>query len=74
MSDEDRILEVHGWHTQCGVCGYGRGGWASSPARDGKPILTPASRTCHGCGATFTAVVDVNRGTTTVLSATSEAA
>ena len=48
------ILEIHGWHTQCGVCGYGRGGWAGGPANEGKPILTPDSRACHGCGVTFT--------------------
>lgn len=50
------VLEVHGWHTQCGACGYGRGGWASSPAREGKPILTPESKVCHGCGERFTEV------------------
>lgn len=47
-------LEVHGWHTQCGECGYGRGGWAGGPAREGKPILGPGSRVCHGCGVEFT--------------------
>ena len=48
------VLEIHGWHSQCGSCGYGRGGWSASPARDGKPILTPTSTVCHGCGEQFT--------------------
>lgn len=51
-------LEVHGWHTQCGACGYGRGGWAGSPAREGKPILTPESTECPGCGVVFTETSD----------------
>lgn len=50
------LLKVHGWHTECGECRYGSGGWASSPAREGKPILTPRSRTCPGCGVEFTEV------------------
>lgn len=50
------VLEVHGWHTQCRSCGYGRGGWAGGPAAKGLPILTPASTECHGCGVTFTHV------------------
>ena len=54
-------LEVHGWHTQCGACGYGRGGWAGGPAREGKPILGPDSRVCHGCGETFTHTLNVYR-------------
>jgi hypothetical protein len=49
-----KILEVHGWHTQCGECGYGRGGWPSSPANQGKPILVPESKECPGCKAIFT--------------------
>jgi hypothetical protein len=53
------LLVISGWHTECGECGYGRGGWASSPAREGKPILTPESETCHGCGVTFTDREDV---------------
>ncbi len=51
-------LEVHGWHSQCGECGYGRGGWAASPAYEGKPVLGPDSRVCHGCGVVFTHVAD----------------
>ena len=63
------ILEVHGWHTQCGACGYGRGGWAGGPANEGKPILTPGSRTCHGCGAAFTHVFTPYGNKLTVLPA-----
>lgn len=47
------ILVVHGWHTECGNCGYGSGGWASN--RD-FPRLHPASEKCHGCGERFTEV------------------
>lgn len=60
-------LIVQAWHTECGECRYGSGGWAASPARDDKPILTPESRTCHGCGVAFTRVVNPYAGTTTVL-------
>ena len=51
-------LVIHGWSTECGACGYGSGGWASStnPALEGKPILAPGSTVCHGCGETFTHV------------------
>lgn len=61
MADNDEIvLEIHGWHTECGACGYGRGGWASSPALDDKPVLTPEYRgECYGCGQTFTHVLNV---------------
>jgi hypothetical protein len=55
---EHHELVVHGWHTECGTCGYGRGGWGSSPALKGEPILTPESTVCHGCGVTFTHKVD----------------
>lgn len=47
-------LIVQNWHTECGECGYGRGGWAGSPAREGKPVLEPDSRICPGCGVAFT--------------------
>lgn len=67
-SEHDEILlEVHGWHTQCGHCRYGRGGWAGGPAREGKPILTPESRVCHGCGQAFTHVVEQYSGKVIVL-------
>lgn len=55
-------LIIDGWHTECGACGYGHGGWAASPALEGKPILTPSSRTCHGCGAAFTESLSVYTG------------
>ena len=57
------VLEIHGWHTQCGACGYGSGGPYSSrnPARQGKPILDPESTVCHGCGETFTHTLNVYR-------------
>jgi hypothetical protein len=55
------VLEVHGWHTQCGDCGYGRGGWAASPALKNPPgePLSPDSRVCHGCGKAFTHVLNI---------------
>lgn len=56
------VLRVESWSTSCGACGYGRGGWAASPAREGKPILTPTSRRCHGCGAIFTHALNVYTG------------
>lgn len=56
--DDRKILVVDRWHTECGECGYGRGGWASSPAREGNPILTPESRVCYGCNCVFTHVDD----------------
>lgn len=55
-------LVINAWSTECGECGYGRGGWAASPALKGLPILTPESQTCHGCGAVFTESVDVYTG------------
>lgn len=51
-------LIVQRWHTECGSCGYGAGGYTSSPALEGKPILTPESDVCHGCGETFTHTMD----------------
>lgn len=61
MSAPAVILAVHGWHTECESCGYGKGGpyGAMNPARRGEPILTPESTVCHGCGRTFTHVQDV---------------
>lgn len=53
------LLIVDSWHTECGECGYGQGGWASSPALQGKTPLNPESRVCHGCGVEFTEVLDV---------------
>ena len=49
-------LVVQLWSTECGSCGYGRGGWAGSPAREGKPILSPnmIGEKCPGCGEEFT--------------------
>lgn len=55
MSVSDLI--VHDWSTECGVCGYGKGGWAASPALEGKPILTPESTECPSCEAEFTDIV-----------------
>lgn len=52
-------LIVQQCHTECGACRYGRGGWAGSPALKGKPILTPESRECPGCGARFTHIENV---------------
>ena len=43
-------LIVEAWHSECGACGYGAGGWAQSPAEQRGPILGPASRVCPGCG------------------------
>lgn len=63
MSDERVVREIHGYHTQCGTrvlggfkdgCGYGAGGWAASPAREGKMPLFTSSEVCHGCGRRFT--------------------
>ena len=58
----DIVLEVHGWHTCCGSCGYGGGGWADSPANKSLPILTADSPHCHGCGRTFTHRLTVPTG------------
>jgi hypothetical protein len=55
-------LVVEDWHTECGACGYGGGGWTGSPADEGRPILTPESRVCPGCGVAFLRVVDVCAG------------
>jgi hypothetical protein len=60
-------LNVEPWHTECGACGYGIGGWLESPADQGKPILGPDSRVCPGCGARFTRVIDECAGTVTLL-------
>lgn len=54
MAAECVVREIHGWHTECSSCGYGSGGWRASPALQGLPILNTSSRTCPGCGATFT--------------------
>lgn len=62
-------LTVNDWTTECGACGYGRGGWAASPARKGLPILTPTSRTCHGCGKRFTHVANLHAGTREAIAA-----
>lgn len=51
-------LVVHGWSTECGGCGYGGGGWRNSPALKDKPILTPDSTECPGCGARFIGAED----------------
>jgi ribosomal protein S27AE len=53
-SPEKVMLVIHGWNSQCGACGYGGKSWADSPAREGKPVLTPDSRECPECGARFT--------------------
>jgi hypothetical protein len=60
-------LIVEAWHTECGACGYGDGGWVRTPARRGNPILTPESRVCPGCRVAFARVVDVQAGTVLVL-------
>lgn len=60
-------LVVQRWSTECGGCGHGRGGWASSPARKGLPILTPESRECPGCNVVFARRVDPYGGTITIL-------
>jgi len=39
-------LIVEDWHTECGACGYGAGGWMESPRDGGNPILSPESRAC----------------------------
>lgn len=44
---------VKDWTTECS-CGYGRGGWASSPALKGLPIITRETTHCPGCGEEFT--------------------
>lgn len=51
--DKTALRAVHGWHTECSACGYGGGGWTASPALEGKPIITPTSEECPGCGARF---------------------
>ena len=59
---EPKQLVIGAWHTECGDCGYGCGGWMASPALRGKPILTPESRECPGCGVCFTHSLDVYSG------------
>jgi hypothetical protein len=54
VSTDRKDLLVHGWNSQCGVCRYGGGSWADSPAREGKPVLTPDSQSCPDCGVVFT--------------------
>jgi len=56
-------LVVEDWHTECGACGYGAGGWIESPLDGGNPILSPESRACPRCGVAFARVVDVSTGT-----------
>lgn len=51
-----KIVE-HGWNCQCGSCGYGGEGWASSPALRDNPIIGHDSESCPGCGVTFTGMV-----------------
>jgi hypothetical protein len=52
--DRIAVRVIQSWSTECGECGYGRGGWAGGPARDGKIPLTTSSPVCHGCGVVFT--------------------
>jgi hypothetical protein len=56
------LLIVDRWHSECNACGYGHGGWASSPAHEGKPILTPESKSCPECLVEFTHAVDPYTG------------
>lgn len=51
-------LIVQQWSTECGACGYGAGGWAASPILKDPDavILTPSSKVCPSCGASFTSV------------------
>jgi hypothetical protein len=55
------VLIVQAWSSECESCGYGKGGWTSSPALEDPPRepLTPQSRVCNGCGQRFTHVHDV---------------
>jgi hypothetical protein len=62
-------LLVEDWHTECGACGYGAGGYTGSPAEEGKPILTPESRLCPGCGVAFVRIVDTCARTVSPLAA-----
>lgn len=50
------VLDVHGWHTECGECGYGSGGPMSDPTRRPHGPLSPSSRECPECGVKFTHV------------------
>lgn len=53
--DPDKpTLVIDAWHSECGACGYGRGGYTASPALEGLPILTPGSTSCPGCDVVFT--------------------
>jgi hypothetical protein len=55
MSEPEQVVRiVGGWSTECGSCKYGKGGWAASPAREGKELLSTDSPVCHGCGKAFT--------------------
>jgi hypothetical protein len=57
--DDIVVREIHGWHTECGSCRYGAGGWVSSPALEGKTPLSTDSPKCFGCGKTFTHELNV---------------
>lgn len=57
----EAVLEVHPWHTVCGNCGHGAGGWAAGINRVSKP-LGPDSTDCHECGARFYVKLDVYSG------------
>jgi hypothetical protein len=60
--DGQPTLIIQAWTSECGACGHGRGGWASSPALKGKPILTPESTVCPECGVHFTESLNVYTG------------
>lgn len=70
MSEPTLIIDA--WHTECGSCGYGRGGWTASPRLEGKPILTPESRECHGCGVRFTRTINLYAGESVDLTVAAE--
>jgi hypothetical protein len=61
VSGERIVLVVQSWSSECGSCGFGRGGWAASPALKDPPKepLTPQSRVCNGCGKRFTHIENV---------------
>jgi hypothetical protein len=50
---ENGTLIVHDYNCQCANCGYGGDSWTDSPALEDKPILTPESKECPGCGVKF---------------------
>lgn len=53
-------LVVCNWHTECGNCGYGRGGYMAAAAGKDTPPLGPDSEQCPGCGEKFTETSRVN--------------